>query len=123
VHRIRRADMNVSKPKVADFEVPKDFRLDAYVATWPWQHNFHEPLEVTLTLKGELEPLADQLFPVKAEKNDGVATLTVSATDLDGLVTYVLSLGSHARITGPEKAVARSKELAQKVLNAHGGAA
>lgn len=123
VHRIRRAELNASKPKVPDFEVPQDFRLDAYVATWPWQHNFHEPLEVTVRLKGELVPLAEQLFPVKAEKRDGVATLSVSATDLDGLVTYVLSLGAHARVIAPENAVARAKELATKVLSAHGGAA
>ena len=123
VHRIRRAEMNTLKPKVADFEVPKDFRLDAYVATWPWQHQFHEPLEVSLTLGGELAPLAEQLFPVKAQQVNGKAQLTISATDLDGLVTYVLSLGADARVIGPEKAVARARELAQRVLDAHQGAA
>lgn len=119
VHRIRRAEINALKPRVADFEIPKDFRLDAYVATWPWQHKFHEPVDVTLRLAGELAPLAEQLFPAKATRSDGVAELSVPATDLDGLVTYVLSLGSNARIMTPEKAVARAKELAQRVLDAH----
>lgn len=123
VHRIRRAQLNASKPKVPDFEVPKDFRLDAYVATWPWQHAFHEPIEVSVRLKGELVPIAEQVFPVKADKKEGAATLTVSATDLDGLVTYVLSLGADARITAPSKAVDRARELAQRVLQQHGGAA
>ena len=119
VHRIARAEINPQKPRIADFAVPADFRLDAYVATWPWQHNFHEALEVGLTLSGELAPLAEQLFPVKAQHTNGVAALSVSATDLDGLVTYVLSLGAHARITQPVKAVARARELAQRVLDAH----
>lgn len=121
VHRIRRAEMNALKPRVADFEVPKDFHLDAHVANWPWQHNFHEPLEVSLKLSGELAPLAEQLFPVKAALREGVAELTVSATNLDGLVTYALSLGAGARITQPPKAVARARELAQRVLDAHQG--
>ena len=74
---------------------------------------------MTLRLSGELAPLAEQLFPAKATKSDGAAELSVPATDLDGLVTYVLSLGSNARIMTPEKAVARAKELAQRVLDAH----
>lgn len=119
VHRIRRATTNALKPRVADFEVPKDFRLDAYVATWPWQHQLHEPLEVSLTLKGELAPLAEQLFPVKAQRAEGRAELVVVATDLDGLVTYVLSLGADARILRPQRAVDRARELAQRVLTAH----
>jgi proteasome accessory factor B len=119
VHRIRKATMNAQRPRVADFEVPTDFRLDAYVATWPWQHRFHEPLEVSLTLKGELAPLAEQLFPVKATRSNGRAELAVAATDLDGLVTYVLSLGADARITQPQRAVDRARELAQRVLEAH----
>jgi proteasome accessory factor B len=123
VHRIRRAELNTSKPRVPDFDVPNDFRLDAYVASWPWQHAFHEPLEVSVRLEGELVPLAEQLFPIKGEKTQQAATVTVSATDLDGLVTYVLSLGAHARITAPPSAVARAQELARKVLAAHQGAA
>lgn len=123
VHRIRRAQMNSLKPRVADFAVPADFRLDAYVATWPWQHRFHEPVEVTVHLSGELAPLAEQLFPVKARRTDHLAELKVSATDLDGLVTYVLSLGADARLTQPPQAVARARELAQRVLDAHQGAA
>lgn len=122
VHRIRRAELNALKPRLPDFEVPADFRLDAYVASWPWQHNFHEAIEVSVRLKGELAPLAEQLFATKVARADGVATLTVSATDLDGLATYVLSLGANARITAPEKAVSRARELAQRILDAHGGA-
>jgi proteasome accessory factor B len=123
VHRIRRATMNAQRPKVPDFTVPDDFRLESFVASWPWQHRFHEPIAVKLSLSGELAPLAEQLFGEAATRAEGQAELTVSATDLDGLVTSVLALGSEARIVSPEQAVTRARELAQKVLDAHGGGA
>lgn len=123
VPRIRRAVPNGAKPRVPDFEVPQDFRLDAYVASWPWQHQFHEALEVRVRLAGELVPLAEQLFPVKAQRVAETAEVSITATDLDGLVTYVLSLGASAKVTSPPRAVDRARELAQRVLDAHPEAA
>jgi hypothetical protein len=43
----------------------------------------------------------------------------VPATDLDGLLKYVLSLGSDARVHGPPEAAARFKELASRIAAAH----
>ena len=37
VHRIRRLTVNTRSPRAADFEIPKTFKLEDYVATWPWQ--------------------------------------------------------------------------------------
>lgn len=119
VHRIRTLTPNTRSPRVPDFEVPPEFRVDAWVASWPWQHRMHASVDVTVQLAGELVPLAEQLFPVAVTRADDLATLTVPATDLDGLATYVLSLGTGARITAPETAVARTRELAQRVLSAH----
>jgi proteasome accessory factor B len=112
VHRIRDLLMNPSKPRSPDFEVPKDFKLDDYVASYPWQHTFHEPIDVEVELTGELAPLAKGLFPTAMGN-------FVRATDLDGLVKYALSLGVGCRIVGPARAVARWRELAEKVIAAH----
>jgi len=136
VHRIQRMSVNQKSPKSADFEVPKDFKLDAYVATWPWQHRFHPPVEVGLELKGELAPLAEQLFGLKREglgsdpspglrppspEGGGVAAraLRVRATDVDGLVKYVMSLGRDAKVVSPPDARARYLELLGNVERAH----
>lgn len=119
VHRIRALTVNAAKPRAHDFEVPADFHVDAHVASWPWQHRFHEPVAVTVSLSGDLAPLARQLFAVEPTEADGVARLTVNATNLDGLVTYVLSLGAGARVVEPEQARTRARELAQRVLAAH----
>lgn len=119
VHRIRRLTPNTKSPRAPDFEVPPDFRVDAWVATWPWQHHIHAPLEVELSLKGDLAPLAPQLFGVTATQTPGEARVKVTVSDLDGLVTYVLSLGAQANVVAPPNAVARARELAQRVLSAH----
>ncbi len=119
VHRIRRLTPNTKSPRLPDFEVPADFHVDAWVASWPWQHQLHAAIDVSITLEGELAPLAEQLFPVTATREGSVAKLVVRATDLDGLVTYVLSLGAGARVTGPDDAVQRAHALAQRVLDAH----
>lgn len=120
VHRIRALTVNSQRPKSPDFEVPADFRLDDYVATWPWQFRFHPPVDVGLELKGELAPLASRLFPAQPTPGERVA-LTVRATDLDGLLKYVLSLGAEARVVSPPEAVDRFRAMAGKVLEAHGG--
>jgi len=119
VHRIQRLAPNTKSPRVPDFEVPADFRVDAWVATWPWQHHFHAPIEVEISLRGDLAPLASKLFGTAATQNADDARVFVSASDLDGLVNYVLSLGAQARIIAPIKAVERARELAQLVLSAH----
>jgi hypothetical protein len=46
----------------------------------------------------------------------------VTATFLDGLVGYVLSLGEGAVIESPPEAVARLEAAARRVLALHGGA-
>ena len=61
VHRIRGLAVNAVRPRSPDFEVPQGFKLDDYVASYPWQHAFHEPISVRLGLQGELAPLASGL--------------------------------------------------------------
>ncbi|MEW5740202.1 MAG: WYL domain-containing protein [Myxococcota bacterium] len=121
VHRIRALRVNAQKPKSPDFEVPKDFRLDDYVATWPWEFRFHPPVDVEVELSGELAPLASRLFPGQASPGDR-PRVRVRATDLDGLLKYVLSLGAEARVVSPPEALERLRAMAGRVLASHGGA-
>ncbi len=119
VSRIRSVRMNTAKPRVADFTVPADFKVDDHVASWPWEHRLHAPVEVVVSLTGELVPLGRQLFGVEPTHEGEQARVTVAATNLDGLLTYVLSLGAGARVQAPADARARVVELAQRVLAAH----
>lgn len=124
VHRIRDLKVNPAKPRSADFEVPPDFKLDDYVASYPWQHRFHDPIEVTLQLRRELAPLARRAFPTGSSERDGPhAKVRITATYLEGLLRHALSLGSNCKVIAPEQAVRLWKEMASRVLEAHSRAA
>lgn len=119
VHRIRELNVNGLKPRSPDFEVPPDFRLDDYVAQYPWQHRIHPPVEVTFVLQGELVALGTRLFPaakpVPAQPNQWTLTVTY----LDGFLRAALSLAPDCRILGPPEAVTRFGEMAARVLDRH----
>ncbi|MFZ5472143.1 MAG: helix-turn-helix transcriptional regulator [Myxococcota bacterium] len=120
VHRVRELSVNAVRPKSPDFEVPKDFRLDDHVASYPWRHAFHAPLFVRLRLTGELAPLAKGLFPTAEVTPQKTATeVVLRATDLEGLLKYALSLGSSCRVESPPEAVQRHRKMASDVYEAH----
>jgi proteasome accessory factor B len=124
VHRIRSVKINELKPRTPDFDVPSDFRLDDYVAAFPWQYRFHPPVDVELTLTGELAPLASRLFAseeVVPGESRGASRVRVRATDLEGLLRYALSLGAACRVEGPEEAVNLYRQMAGRVLERHRG--
>lgn len=119
VHRIRDLRVNAARPRTPDYEVPKDFEVEAHVAAWPWQHRFHAPVRVEVVLTGALAPLAERLFPGPSAAHERGRLVSLDATDLDGLAKYVLSLGPEARVLSPPAAVQRTRELATAVLDAH----
>ena len=123
VHRIRSLTVNAQRPRSPDFEMPKAFSLEDYVATWPWQYRFHPPVEVEVELSGDLAPLATSLFPFEGPASGEKVGVRVKATDLDGLLKYVLSLGPEARVLSPQDAADKLTAMARKVLDAHGGEA
>lgn len=122
VHRIRSLKVNSTKPRSPDFTVPAEFRLEDWVATFPWQHRFHAPVPVELELTQDLAPIAGKLFATEPRAEGAAARVTVVATDLDGLLRYVLSLGAQARVLGPPDAVARARAMAEKLLAGHAAA-
>ena len=117
VHRVKELRVNPKNPKSPDYTVPDSFALDDYVASFPWQHRFHERLEVELELVGQLAALAEKWFPGSPSTGDG--RVKVSATDLDGLLRFVLSLGADARVLGPPDAVKRHREMAEAIALGH----
>lgn len=120
VHRIRSLTVNPARPRSPDFEVPAAFRLEDYVASYPWQHRFHPPVTVRLALRGELAPLAQGLFPsATVGRRDEEAVVDLSATFLEGLCRYALSLGPGCRVESPTEAVSVWREMAERVLAAH----
>jgi proteasome accessory factor B len=120
VQRIRELKVNTAKPRTPDFEVPADFTLDAHVAYYPWQHRFHEPMEVTLSLKGDPGQRAASLFPGAAVEPQGERVRArLNVTYLDGLMRFCMALGPDCRVEAPEAAVTRVREMASRILERH----
>lgn len=117
VHRVKQMHVNPKNPKTPDYQVPRDFSLDDYVASFPWQHRFHDRIDVELELSGPLTELAEKSFP--GSPSTGAGRVRVSATDLEGLLRFVLSLGADARVLGPPEAVKRHREMAEAVSLTH----
>lgn len=120
VHRIRALKVNTARPRTPDFEVPERFSFDDYVASYAWQHRFHEPEEVRLRLTGELAGRAAALFPgaTLSSGPEGVQA-TLSVTYLDGLLRYCLQLGPDCQVESPERARASVKAMASAILERH----
>lgn len=119
VHRVKELTVNAKNPKTPDYQVPKDFALEDYVASFPWQHRFHPRLDVELQLTGPLTELAEKTFP--GSPSSGPGRVTVAATDLEGLLRFVLSLGADAKVLGPPDAVKRHLSMAETISALHTG--
>jgi len=123
VHRIRELKVNPSRPRTPDFEVSKGFRLDDYVASYPWQPLIHAKMKVEAELSGELVTMAPRLFPPEAVRVAGErAQVTLEVTYLEGLLRYLLSLGTTCKVRSPPEAVAAFREMTERVYAAHVGA-
>ncbi|MBM4379906.1 MAG: WYL domain-containing protein [Deltaproteobacteria bacterium] len=122
VGRIRAVQANAQRPRTPDYVIPSDFRLDDHVAHHPWGHRFHEPLEVTVELRGPLAPLWERTLPGarQLEAGEGRVRVALGVTYLDGLCRHLLSLAPHARVAGPADAAARYRDLALAAAARHG---
>ncbi|WP_309897144.1 WYL domain-containing protein [Archangium sp.] len=122
VHRIRSLKANTARPRSPDFEVPAAFSIDDHVASYPWQHRFHERVDVRLRLTGELLSRGPALFPgasvAPAEDGEGVM-VDLSVTFLDGLLRFCMQLGPACRVEAPDDARQRVKEMAERILEKH----
>ena len=118
VHRIQSAVTNSQKPKSKDYEIPKDFNTDDWTPRWPWEYRYHAPIEVTLELAPRLVPLAEGHFgvPVSAEHPQ----LSITVRNLNGLISYLLSLRGLVSIVSPDNARERFCATAECIARTHG---
>lgn len=121
VHRVRALTLNASRPRSADFEVPKDFSLERYIANQPWEHRFHEPVQVELELSGQAARIASGLFPgARSEPAAaGRTRIGLPVTYLDGLLRFALSLAPDCRVVSPPDAVDRFQVMVHQALDRH----
>ena len=119
VHRIRELKTNAAKPRSPDFEVPAGFRLEDYVATYPWQHRLHAPLEVEFALEGTRTLSALQLFPGARPDAQEPGRARLSVSYLDGFLRAALALAPDCRVLGPPEAAERFRQMALRAAERH----
>jgi proteasome accessory factor B len=112
VDRISEIRLNPLRPRSPDYDLPAQFDISDVAREQVWEHPFHDPVEVVLSLDAELAPMAERLFPnSRVQSCDSGARVIIAARYLDGLLRQVLSLGEGARVVSPERAVERLREM------------
>lgn len=117
VHRIDELQINAVKPKTPDFEIPADFVLKKYINVKPWNYDRHEPLEVTFDVTAELAFMAEQHFGISATGSEGMWTrFSLTATNTDVVVQWVLGMGPNAKIVSPVEIRDRVKQSLEALV-------
>ncbi|MEZ4272220.1 MAG: WYL domain-containing protein [Myxococcota bacterium] len=94
---------NKKSTGTAEFDVPPQFNIDAYVRQRPWEYPHHEPINVTIRLAQRLVPAIREIFGRQVEVlhqgNETLVTLQVSHRQ--ALISTVLPYGSACEVVAP----------------------
>ncbi len=123
LHRMTGLEVNPAKPRTADFEVPDDFDLRAYVDVPAWRFDVHEPRVVEIDVQGQFAWLAQQDLGAVAEAGgEGLCRVKVEVTNAEAIVEWALSMGDKARVVSPPDVRARVRAALEAILARSGGA-
>ncbi len=107
VYRADRIEGDILTGAAGQFEVPADFRADAYLEDRPWDYGDGRPTDVTLLVDpGHEVGVLHAVGPdaeVTAEA-DGSTRITIRAIEIGAVVSFVLGLGEHVEILRPPEA-------------------
>lgn len=120
--RIVALEVNAARPRQADFDVPADFDVAAFVGRAPWQYAVHAPVEVDLRLAPEVALLAGGRFGGDAHVErsaDGSARVRLQARNSEAVVREVLALAPHAEVVSPPLLRQRIDRIAAAIAAAH----
>jgi proteasome accessory factor B len=101
--RIAELEVNPATPRTPDFELPAELDLGALATRETWEYAIHAPVRCTVRLESPVAPEARASFGPRVtvrEEDDGVV-VEVTATNGEGLVRHVLSLGERAELVSP----------------------
>jgi proteasome accessory factor B len=120
--RIEKLTVNAKAPRTPDFTPRKDLPLAEVATRETWEFTVHAPQRSRVRLEPPLSPEVLASFGPRARlKEDGTATIVeLDATNGEGLVRHVLSLGDRAELLSPrplrDRARAILADLARRVV-------
>jgi predicted DNA-binding transcriptional regulator YafY len=123
VGRMERLDLNAKAPGTPDFEVPPDFRLEAYGGRKAWELGDDEAGAVDATVlfrfPRSLWAERNRHGRLLEERADGAQLRGFDVHRRDPFLRWVLSLAGDARIESPEDLRRAFQQLAARVAERH----
>jgi proteasome accessory factor B len=111
--RIEQLTVNAKAPRTPDFTPRKDLPLAEVATRETWEFTVHAPQRCRVRLEPPVSPEVLASFGPRARlKEDGTATLVeLDATNGEGLVRHVLSLGDRAELLAPRALRERARDI------------
>ena len=111
--RVISLSVNQSAPRTPDFAVRSDFSLSDIATREPWEYRKHAPQRCRVRLDSPVseEVLASFGPRKKVRDEEGGVVVEVEATNAEGLLRHVLSLGDAAEVLAPRGLRDRAREV------------
>ncbi len=111
--RIEALTVNAAAPRTPDFTPRADLSLAEVATRETWEFTVHPPLRCRVRLEPPTPPEVRASFGPRARlSEEGTATVVeVDATNGEGLVRHVLSLGDRAELLSPKALRDRAREI------------
>jgi proteasome accessory factor B len=111
--RVEALTVNGAAPRTPDFTPRPGFSLAEVATRETWEFTVHAPLRCKVRLEPPIPPEVRAAFGPRARfKEDGAALLVeLDATNGEGLVRHVLSLGERAELLAPKALRDRAREI------------
>ncbi len=111
--RVEALTVNGTSPRTPDFVPRPGFSLGEVATRETWEFTVHPPIRCRVRLDPPVAPELRASFGPRARLSDDGAGLVaeVEATNAEGLVRHVLSLGDRAELLSPPRLRARAREI------------
>ncbi len=115
--RIVSLTVNPAAPRTPDFALREGFSLAELAAREPWEYQVHAPQRCRVRLDSPVseEVLASFGPRKKVRDEEGGVVVEVDATNAEGLLRHVLSLGAGAEILAPRGLRDRAREALSRL--------
>jgi proteasome accessory factor B len=124
VGRMSNVLANAASPNTHDYDIPSDFRLDAYAGREPWElgDRDEEPVIARVRFSFPLSLWADRngYGELERRSTDGAQTRVFTVRQVNPFVRWLLGLEGEAEVLEPASLRAELQRMARDIAAAHG---
>jgi proteasome accessory factor B len=115
--RVEAVTVNASAPRTPDFQPRKDFSLADHATREAWEYEVHAPVKCRVRVEPPMpaEVLASFGSRARVKEEGGFAVVEVDATNGEGLLRHVLSLGDRAELLAPRALRERARDALREL--------